>query len=851
MSFPPAAAHGEGRRSSSESHDLEEQLRPAKRRHISNHDSLASAPQQSHSNPFLENTRISYDAMRGLSPAELEATYDAENEINLAIDRNGLEQHLLVPSSTATFTPDQHNFHPMPGLNDNSQPPKRKRGRPRKTPLPMTLVQSPSTDELQKLELIPNGELANGEANSNQFPTLKRKRGRPRKEAPTETDLLLPSRENDPPDDPENTAEVVESNIRSLRLRKRPQQYSPEVVIETVKRPSRSNPTSQRKRGRPRKDTSAEQPDGFLAGVDIGFSDISGLAHSPRGIIPNANSKSREASENRLPEVNSGAGSPVLAENLNSSGAMKRGPGRPRKSFPIEFGQQYDFPDQFQIPSQGIEGPEQDEDRPAQPLGEFKTRFQNLLQECIQTPSIVYDIKTEILEKLTGKRRLRLCGLNEEYVKVHRVVEQTVMAGESNSMLIIGARGSGKTTLVETVVTELKSENSSDFHVIRLSGFIHTDDKLALREIWRQLGREMELDNEMTTNYADTLTSLLALLSHPSEFSETPTDQAAKAVIFILDEFDLFTSHPRQTLLYNLFDIAQAKKAPIAVLGLTARIDVVSCLEKRVKSRFSHRYVHISLPKTLGAYWEICKEGLMFGDEGTEEFMGELEGNLDMVLEGDERRQISRLWSKMLEALWAEDMHFKTLIQSLYYRTKSAPDFFAASLLPISLLSPACLALAGQDFTFALLQPADSKLHILTGLSELELALLIAAARLDIILGTNACNFLMAYDEYVALVARVKVTSAAAGATAVGGGARVWGKQLGLGAWERLADYELLVPALGAAGTAGGVGGAGGGAGARDVGRAGRMFRVDVGLEEIGASGAGLSSLMARWCKEI
>jgi origin recognition complex subunit 4 len=31
-----------------------------------------------------------------------------------------------------------------------------------------------------------------------------------------------------------------------------------------------------------------------------------------------------------------------------------------------------------------------------------------------------------------------------------------------------------------------------------LNGFIHTDDKLALREIWRQLGKEMEVDEDLT-----------------------------------------------------------------------------------------------------------------------------------------------------------------------------------------------------------------------------------------------------------------------------------------------------------------------------------------------------------------
>jgi origin recognition complex subunit 4 len=97
--------------------------------------------------------------------------------------------------------------------------------------------------------------------------------------------------------------------------------------------------------------------------------------------------------------------------------------------------------------------------------------------------------------------------------------------------------------------------------------------------------------------------------------SESAADQTTKSVIFILDEFDLFTTHPRQTLLYNLFDISQAKKAPIAVLGLTTRIDVVESLEKRVKSRFSHRYVHLSLPKSVPGFWDICKQGLLINEE--------------------------------------------------------------------------------------------------------------------------------------------------------------------------------------------------------------------------------------------
>lgn len=227
-------------------------------------------------------------------------------------------------------------------------------------------------------------------------------------------------------------------------------------------------------------------------------------------------------------------------------------------------------------------------------------------------------LKTLVLERVAAKRPSPLVNLDAEYKAVHQIVEQTVTAGEGNSMLLIGARGSGKTALVNKVLSEVAKDNGGEYHVVRLNGFIHTDDKIALRDIWRQLGKEMDVEEDGSgpgKNYADTLATLLALLSHPSEHTGEYTDQVAKAVIFVMDEFDLFAQHPRQTLLYNLFDIAQSRKAPIAVLGLTTRIDVTNSLEKRVKSRFSHRYVHLSLAKTFTVFQEMCKAGLVIEAE--------------------------------------------------------------------------------------------------------------------------------------------------------------------------------------------------------------------------------------------
>jgi origin recognition complex subunit 4 len=137
------------------------------------------------------------------------------------------------------------------------------------------------------------------------------------------------------------------------------------------------------------------------------------------------------------------------------------------------------------------------------------------------------------------------------------------------------------------------------------------------------------------------------------------------------------------------------------------------------------------------------------------------------------------------------------------------------------------------------LSAPDSKLELLQGLSELELALLIAAARLDIILDTDTCNFAMAYDEYSSLTSRYKIQTSSTGVTALGASAKVWGRDISLAAWERLVEYELLVPA--------GIGGGGG----RDFGAGGRMWKVDVGLEEIAGAVESLSGVMVKWCRQI
>ncbi|KAK4629493.1 Origin recognition complex subunit 4 [Fulvia fulva] len=441
-------------------------------------------------------------------------------------------------------------------------------------------------------------------------------------------------------------------------------------------------------------------------------------------------------------------------------------------------------------------------------------------------PERLRQIQTVLLERATKNRALSLANLDDEYAKVFSVVNQTVTAGESNSMLLIGARGSGKTALIHSILREQTAKHPDDFHAVRLNGFSHTDDKIALREIWRQLGREMDLEDDEgdSKNYADTMSKLLALLSHPAETGNDQPEQVTRSVIFVLDEFELFATHPRQTLLYNLFDIAQSRKAPIAVLGLTTRIDVAESLEKRVKSRFSHRYVHLSLAKSLQSFQHVCESVLRIAPT-------------DLSLPGSSADQPTNLtkWNELVESILASEPCTRYL-RRLYATTKSIPDFLATLTLAAASM-PVTTATTSSDvydhfvssFAQTALQPPDSKLSLLPSLSTLQLALLICAARLTNIYNTEVISFALAYEEYKVLASKAKLQASAAGA-AQGAGSRVWGKEVAKGAWEELVESSLVM----------------------QEGRSGgkEVARVDVGLEEIGMSGVELGA-WGRWCREI
>ncbi|KAL4957149.1 origin recognition complex subunit 4 C-terminus-domain-containing protein [Aspergillus filifer] len=523
------------------------------------------------------------------------------------------------------------------------------------------------------------------------------------------------------------------------------------------------------------------------------------------------------------------------------------------------------------------------------PLPDYAEQFQQFIRSGYEKE--VQLLTKIVAEKLNGKRLVPLKGLDVEHHKVHQLIRQTVSVGEGNSMLLLGSRGSGKTAIIETIVSTLRKQHKNDFHVVRLNGFLHTDDRLALREIWRQLGRETATEEEAgkVTSYADTMATLLAMLSHPEELngpngSRDGTTTTAKSIIIVLDEFDLFVTHPRQTLLYNLFDIAQARKAPIAVLGVTTKVDVTAMLEKRVKSRFSHRSVYVPLPRTFEVFSDACLAGLDLDQDQEFDLEDEtrtpagtgvaLSADDQSIAKSDSWMAALDGWRVYLQGLWA-DPAFQTHLRRIYHQTKSVKEFFTSALMAVTELHHSTAALASpvphdnpqlqlsiptpSTFTSNPLTCPDpaplpffpSQSHSSSSNSRssspptsLPLSLLLAATRLTALYdpGTDLSNaadlaplalsFPAAYAEYVRLLTTAKTSASVSGASVTPG--RVWGRNVAREAWERLVTWGLVSPVGGGSGTADG-----------------RMFRVEIAFEEVvallGRDGGGSGGLGKWW----
>ena len=350
-----------------------------------------------------------------------------------------------------------------------------------------------------------------------------------------------------------------------------------------------------------------------------------------------------------------------------------------------------------------------------------------------------------------------LYGFREQFEELYELVDQTVSTGGSNSVLVLGPRGVGKKVLVNQVLNRVTNESKvfrTDGLTVRLNGLVETDDKLALKEITRQLNLENVVGDRVFGGFAQHLEFLLASLR------SDVTGRNSKPIVFVLEEFGLFCSHKNQTLLYNLFDVAQSRAAPIIVIGVSSSLDVIESLEKRVKSRFNHRQLTMLPFQKLENYMEAVKHYLTIQDgQCSAQSRTEWNRNIAKLLKATDVR-------KTFERIFFLNSTISHLRQYL---------FTVLSFMEDDQLSNQILLDVAQN------QNASEETSLLGGLSVLEMCVLISIKHVLFLYEDQPFNFEMCYHEYDKFSTRKAKMFR-------------YDRAVVMKAWEALQDLELITP---------------------------------------------------------
>eukprot|EP00038_Savillea_parva_P009063 m.180946 g.180946 ORF g.180946 m.180946 type:complete len:509 (+) comp15147_c0_seq1:65-1591(+) len=426
-------------------------------------------------------------------------------------------------------------------------------------------------------------------------------------------------------------------------------------------------------------------------------------------------------------------------------------------------------------------------------------------------PDFLQHIACELRRRLTGiDTPTTTRGYDTERQILTGILTASIVRGESNSAVVIGGRGAGKTTLVEgALAAAAAADGAADrgHRVVRLNGLAHADDATAVRELARQMhvslpasesdsapGREgasaatapddvdaPENDEEgkdgsgldpSRVSTGELVQSLLAGLKAGSR-------DVSQCLVILLEEFDLFAHAGKQSLLYTLLDAVQAGHTPLVVIGLTCRFDAEDLLEKRVLSRFSRRKFYLSKPLPFDEYKMAFEEALTASAATVSKFPDDSARWNDSVKELVQSGAVVRELRELYDTNGRDFRALNQLAMLAVYKLSADHPFPSAASL----------------YAATVRQRADSKTNMMLSTSLLEMCLLIAMNNLALDHPNQAANFELTYKAYSDLVtaSRKSSTGDASG--------KAYSKAVAFKAFEHLADLELVKFAAGSTGT--------------------------------------------------
>ncbi|KAG6511410.1 hypothetical protein ZIOFF_029478 [Zingiber officinale] len=291
------------------------------------------------------------------------------------------------------------------------------------------------------------------------------------------------------------------------------------------------------------------------------------------------------------------------------------------------------------------------------------------------------------------------------YCKLKFLIMNSISDSCNNSILLLGPRGSGKVAVVDLVLEDLKTQHPDSISVIRLNGLLHSDDNFALKA--------------SSDDNAGFMIDMLKEcgLSH-------------KSIIFVLDEFDLF-AQGKQRLLYSLLDAMQTVSSQAVVIGVSCRLDADQLLEKRVRSRFSHRK-------------------LLFVPPSREDVRRLLEHILYLPKDiGLLSKYVAEFNSKIQDIL--NDKKFQEILDSILFIDGAINNLVQFLFRAVSSMSLESGLLSLENFKGShLCYQRQPKTQILEGVSILELYILVCMNRLEC-KEQNSYNFNSVMKEYKAI----------------------------------------------------------------------------------------------------